>query len=661
MRWLDRVKGLFRTEQRSITLADFPQLLLNPPTAAGVAVTEATAYNFSAYFNGVDIISSQIASLPRIVYRRGANDSRERVDGSPAARVLSQPNPDMTDIVFWQTLMGHVLTWGNAYAEIEFDRAMRPIGLWPISPALVEPIIDGGRLAYRFMGARIMPGEDVLHLAGLGFDGRRGYSVVQMARQTLGLGLAAERFGGAFFGNGAWPGFLLEHPGKISAEAAGRLQKSWDDLRRGPDRAYQTAVLEEGMKANKLGIPPDDAQFLQTREFQVVEIARWLNLPPHKLKHKVGERPGGNIEASQIEFLTDTLRPWLVRIEQECNRKLLSRADRQTLYVEHLVDSILRMDGTARATSYKTYLEMGVLTAAQIAQKENLPVPEERAAPIGSRIENVGRLIQAGFDPVESLTALGLPPIKHLGVLPVTVQPVDVPGPPPNGPPAGRMASALRSAAVDVVGRFVRIESERIRRQTKKGAQGLDAWLETFYAGQTPVLRAYLMGPVRIAMAAAGVDGDPGLVAGELAEAYVQQSREELMALPSRNLEEAAERLLAGWETSRPIDMAERLLAVDLRRAVSVAAPVVNVTVNVPEGPAPTVQNIVNVPAAPAPEVRVDAPVTVNVPPARAAEVVVNNLPAPRVTVENTVNVPSPAPLRVERDAAGNISGVRPA
>src|SRR6187402_3264989 len=204
MSFWDRVRGAFVRdvpEQRTLSLSDFSQYReidgLGAPVAAGINVTEKTALTNSAFWNGVNLISSQIATLPRHVYRRTEDDSRERDRSQPAAKVLANPNPNMTDVVFWETLVAHILTWGNAYAEIEFDRAMRPIGLWPITPDRVTPFLENGLLKYKVTGARsgVLDAEDIFHVPGLGFDGLRGYSVIQMARQSLGLALAAERFG----------------------------------------------------------------------------------------------------------------------------------------------------------------------------------------------------------------------------------------------------------------------------------------------------------------------------------------------------------------------------------------------------------------------------------------------------------------------------------
>lgn len=588
--------GRLRKAWRSITLADFAQLgLLDPPTVAGISVTTSTALTYAAFWNAVYVISSQVAVLPRILYKRGTGDERERATNNPLYRLVhGAPNPLETNFQFWQTVMTHALTWGNGYAEIEFDRALRPIALWPITPDLLEPVAErevsasgkiSYRIWYRYRGSRRLEAEDILHIPGMGFDGITGYSVVAMARQSIGLGLAAEQFGGAFFGNGAYPGVVLEHPGKISSEAYTRLKESWRRDHQGA-KALGPQIAEEGMKVNKVGIPPDDAQFLETREHQVVEIARWFNLPPHKLKHKVGERPGGNIEASQTEFLTDTLMPWLITIEQECNRKLISASQQATLYVEHLTAALLRPDAKTRSEVQRSYFDMGVLDADTIAQQENLPKPDPRPAGMAERIEQVGQLVRAGFDPVESLSALGLPPIKHLGMPPVTVQPPVEPEPaaPPPGeepppedqPPPGqedqpdeqpppdeaaRMAKARRTLLLDVAARYVRREAFHVRRASRLGPGGFEAWQTAFYAREEGHLRGVIGPAVGLVLAWKGCPADAGAVAGDLARAYLAQSREALGSLPARQLAEQAEWLVTRWETARPMELADAIAA----------------------------------------------------------------------------------------------------
>jgi len=541
MSWWDRVRSAIVRDvpdKRALSLSDFSQYReidgYGRPVAAGIEVTERTALTNSAFWNGVNLISSQIATLPRHVYRRGDDDSRERDRSQPAAKVLMSPNPNMTDVVFWETLVAHDLTWGNAYAEIEFDRAMRPIGLWPITPDRVTPFLDGQVLRYRVTGSKagVMDAEDMLHIPGLGFDGLRGYSVVQMARQSLGLGLAAERFGAKFFGNGARPGTVMEHPGKLSPEAQDRLRASIN-RQVGGDGQLGLLVAEEGMKVHSIGIPPDDAQFLETRVFEVEEVGRWLNLSPAKLKSKIGERPGGNLEADQINFLTDTLRPWLIRIEQELNRKLFPPTQRATFYVEHNVEAILRVDSASRMASYKALHDMGVVDEKWIAKKENLPPPPEKKEP------------PPAFPPALAPAA------------PDAVQ--DAPQPHRS---ARAVESATRAVLVDQVARFVRRECAEARNAAKKGPQAFAAWIDQFCGGGSPVLRESITLGVALHMAQAGLSGDPAEVAGRLAADYLARSRDQWEAIKASNLEEGVESVASRCLSLRPAEMAEAIAGI---------------------------------------------------------------------------------------------------
>lgn len=551
-------------EERAASLAQFPYMsdLLMAPDTSGVVVTERTALNVSAYWNGIDIISSQVAKSPLCVYKRLPNDDREKATAYPVYKVIhDQPNEYMSAFVFWQTLMAHVLTWGNAYAEIEWDQALRPKALWPITPDRIYPVWKDGELVYLYFGTqttynmtdlgydltagtKLPPGkaiasEDVLHVPGLGFDGIRGYSVVHMARRTLGLAIAEETFGASFFGNGAWPGLVLEHPKTLSLAAQERLIATVEARHRGADKGSRTTVLEEGMKANKIGIPPDDAQFLESREFQVVEIARWLNLPPHKLKHKYGERPGGNLEAAQIEFLTDTLDPWLTRIAQECSRKLIPTSQRGTYYCEHIPDAVLRLSAESKVAVYKAYVDMGVMSPETVAQKENLPPPPKpKPAPVPTS-----------------------PP-------PATSPPENAPPPASATPPPAandqggdqgqRMRTALRALSVAQTRRFARREIERARKAAKIGPQALALWVDQFYASQTHTLEEILAEVVAVELAR-GNGGDPLEVARKLAAEYVERSKTHFLDLPAADLGAKLEAIAHKWETDRANEVANRI------------------------------------------------------------------------------------------------------
>jgi len=552
-----------RTEKRELTLDQFRGLgLLDEPTAAGVAVTERTALTLASYWAGVNLIASAIAKLPRKVYRKVGEDREEQPNHGAAWIVQGEPNPFVVPFSFWRTLLGHVLTWGNGYAEIERDRAMRPIALWTITPDKMRAEVRGGKLVYVYNGAVTIPREDVFHVPGLGFDGLTGYSVVQMARQSLGLGLAAERYGAAFFGNGAFPGVLLEHPAKLTKDAEDRLRASWKAMHQGPDRAHRTAVLEEGMKANALSVPAKDAMLIETREVQVLEVARWLNINPAMLGYKTAERPGGNYESSRLDFLDNTLDPWLVLIEQECNRKLIPEAQRGTYYVEHVRAAVLRTDAKTRSAVQKTYVDMGALTPEQVAKQENLPAPPEKQS-IAEKVEALGGMIRAGFDPDESLQVLGLPKVKHLGLPPVTVQSVEPPAPPftPANPDPAAAARGLRPVVVSLAARFGRREAEKARRAAKRGAEAFEQWVGEFYGREADVLAELLQPVVALRYFMAGSTNDGAEASKELARAYVERSRRELLDLRAQDLEAQTELLLQRWELLRPVEMADAVAA----------------------------------------------------------------------------------------------------
>src|SRR4030095_10511023 len=349
--------------------------------AAGLPVSEWTALNYSACWAGVQAIAGSIASLPLFPYRRLPNGGKERYLRSRLYRLLHDEfNGEMTAMVARETMQAHCLTWGNAYAEIERNQNGEPLALWPLPPNRVIPDrAVSGAIVYRVQqdqGPEVrVPAEDMLHIPGLGFDGLCGYSVIRKARETLGLGLATEQFGALFFGNGGWPGIVAQHPGKLSQEAHKRLKDSLNEAVQGP-KAHSLIVTEEGIKIEKVGIPPDDAQFLSTRQFQVTEIARWLNMPPHKLRD-LTHATFSNIEEQNIDWVVDTLRPWLVRWEQELNRKLIRPLEQGQQFTEHLVDGLRRGNTANLFAAYAVGRQWGWLSADDIRALENMnPLPD---------------------------------------------------------------------------------------------------------------------------------------------------------------------------------------------------------------------------------------------------------------------------------------------
>jgi len=351
-------------------------------TASGVAVTETRAFNCAALWAAVRLIAEAKASLPCILYRR-VGEGKERAVDHIAYRLLHDaPNSEMTAFTFHEVLQAHALLRGNGYAEIERDVAGTPLALWPLPPDRVRPLRDReGQLWYEVSGGSItrhLRPEYMLHIPGLGFDGTRGYDVLTMARASIGFTLASEEYGARYFGSGVKPSGVLTHPGVLSQTARDNLKQSVEDESGGLDRAHRLMVLEEGMKFDPIGHTPEDAQFLETRKFQTIEIARWFNVPPHMLRD-LERATFSNIEHQGIDFVTYSLRPWLIRSEQEYSRKLLSEGERAAHFFEHLVDALLRGDTKTRYEAYSIARNNGFASVNDIRRRENEPavsVPE---------------------------------------------------------------------------------------------------------------------------------------------------------------------------------------------------------------------------------------------------------------------------------------------
>lgn len=345
-------------------------------TAAGVNVTPTKALQYSAVFGCVRILAETVAQLPLPVYERLPNGGKRKATQHHLYSLLHDlPNPEMTSFELRETLMGHLGTWGNAYAEIEYDRAGRPLGLWPLRPDRTTPERVNGNLIYNTTlptGETVpLANERVMHIRGLGFDGLLGYSPIGLARQAIGLGLAAEEFGARFFSNDARPGGVLEHPGTLGEDAFKRVKQSWDDAHRGLERSHRVAILEEGLTFKEVGIPPEDAQYLETRKFQVTDVARFYRVPPHMLAD-LDRATFSNIEQLSLEFVIYTLTPWLVRWEQGIHRDLMTPAERQRYLAEFLVNGLLRGDIESRYQAYSIGRQNGFLSANDIRRMENM-------------------------------------------------------------------------------------------------------------------------------------------------------------------------------------------------------------------------------------------------------------------------------------------------
>ncbi len=346
----------------------------------GFEVTETTSLRFTAVFAAVKTIAETAATLPLVLYERQgqADNDRRRAYAHPLYPILhDDASSEVTSQVFRETIISHALLWGNGYAEIERNNAGRPVALHILPPPRVGVERNAqGRIVYHVQSAGGGPpvtlqAKDVFHLAGLGHDGIVGYSPIRLAARAIGLGQAAERLGARIMANGAVPGGVLEHPGALGDDALQNLKRTLEDGFTGKNSG-KPLILEEGMKWKSMTIPFEDLQFLELRQYQPVEIARLYRIPPHKIGI-LDKATFSNIEQQAIEFVQDTMLPWLKRYENEARRKLLSKSEQRSMFVEHLVDGLLRGDTKSRFEAYRIGRDGGWLSPNDILQMENKP------------------------------------------------------------------------------------------------------------------------------------------------------------------------------------------------------------------------------------------------------------------------------------------------
>lgn len=357
-------------------------------STSGISVNERTAMQTTAVYSCVRILAEAIASLPLHLYRY-TDKGKERVFDHPLYHILhDEPNEEMTSFVFREVLMSHLLIWGNAYAQIIRDGRGQVLGLYPLLPDKMEvDRAENGELYYIYTrnteenpnfkdyGRIYLRREDVLHIPGLGFDGLVGYSPIAMAKNAVGMTLACEEYGASFFANGATPGGVLEHPGVLKDPT--KVRDSWHKVYGGSRNAGKVAVLEEGMKYQQIGIPPEEAQFLETRKFQINEIARMYRIPPHMVGD-LEKSSFSNIEQQSLEFVKYTLDPWVVRWEQALQKALLLPQEKNEYFIKLNVDGLLRGDYASRMNGYAVGRQNGWLSANDIREMEDQnPIPEE--------------------------------------------------------------------------------------------------------------------------------------------------------------------------------------------------------------------------------------------------------------------------------------------
>lgn len=357
-------------------------------SSAGKSVNERSAMQMTAVYSCVRILAEAVAGLPLHLYRYKEDGGKERaIDNNLYHLLHDEPNKEMSSFIFRETLMTHLLLWGNAYAQIIRNGKGEVVALYPLMPNKMQVDRDeNGELYYIYTRsseeAKTMEGatvyltpRDVLHIPGLGFDGLVGYSPIAMAKNAIGLAIATEEYGAKFFANGAAPSGVLEHPGTIKDPS--RLRENWNSTFGGSANSGKVAVLEEGMKYTPISISPEQAQFLETRKFQIDEIARIFRVPPHMVGD-LEKSSFSNIEQQSLEFVKYTLDPWVIRWEQSLSRSLLSEDEKRRYFFKFNLEGLLRGDYESRMSGYATARQNGWMSANDIRELENLDkIPAE--------------------------------------------------------------------------------------------------------------------------------------------------------------------------------------------------------------------------------------------------------------------------------------------
>ncbi len=517
-------------------------------TVSGESVSPEGALALSAYFAAIRAISEDVGKLPFIVYRRVKPRGKERAREHAAYKLLDdRANDEVSAMTFRETLTHWALGWGGGFAEIVRDGRGLPVAMFPIHPSRVELRRNANlQLVYIVHndggGQVTLRQEQMFHLRGLG-DEAQGYSVARYAAESIGLGMAAQKFGAALFGNNATLGTVFEHPGTLSEEALANLRESLATIYGGARNAHKPYILEEGMKANKTAIPPEEAQFIETREFQVEDVARWFRIPPNKLGHFKRAQGWSTLEATNTDYITDTLMAWLVRWEQEAHRKLFREDERAMLFAEHLVAGLLRGDQSARGAFYTQMFNVGAMSPNDIREKEN---------------ENPRKDGDAYYTP-SNMTS------NEEAEEPEPEQPA--PPQPPNMVPQApeEIAKPYVRLFEDAIGRCLRKEATAAKRAAKKYAgerSQFAHWLGRFYAEQQEHVCDAVSVP---AEALADVHDRPAagvLWANAYALQHVRESQADLLsAFDVGHVEVACADWLEVRAQSAAADLAERIAA----------------------------------------------------------------------------------------------------
>lgn len=390
--------GLFSRKKKEVKdwtlVTGYPAWFAGGLADSGQPVSPQTAMQLTAVYGCVRILSEAIAELPLNVYKYNEDGSKEKAYKHPLYFLLhDQPNPEMTSFQFRETIMSHLCLWGNAYVQIIRNGKGEVVALYPLMPnnMQIERDLNTGRLKYIYQRQvdQVAPGQieqvtfpqdQILHIAGLGYDGIRGYSPLSMASNAIGASIASDKYAGRFYANAATPSGVLEFPGTL--KDADALRKKFEGSFAGAINAGKTPVLEEGMTYKPISISPQDAQFLETRKFNINEIARIFRVPPHMLAD-LEKSSFSNIEQQSLEFVKYTLAPWVARIEQSMKKCLLREDEKGIYFMLFNLEGLLRGDYQSRMNGYAIARQNGWMNANEIRELENMnKIPDSEGGSI---------------------------------------------------------------------------------------------------------------------------------------------------------------------------------------------------------------------------------------------------------------------------------------
>ena len=517
-------------------------------------VDHRKAMSVSAYYACIRNIAEDVGKLPLILYERQPDKGKEKAtDVQPLFNLIRRrPNPDMTAQTWKETSTGDMLSWGNAYSEKQFNPMGDVVALWPIHPSRVQTKRDPStkrlfHIVHLDTGQAIrIEAKNMLHQKGFG-DGIVGMAVISAAGDSVGVAAAQQDYAGAFFGNGSTVSGVLEHPGRLSPEASQRMRENWNEVHQGALKAHKISVLEEGTKFRPMSIPMRHTQFIEGRQFSVEEIARWFRMPPHKIGHLL-RSTNNNIEHQGIEYVTDTLDPWLTRSEEQIGMQLIPDERQGELFFEFMIDKLLRGDSEARANFYTKQWMIGALNQNEIRSKENMngigpagdvyyvpasmvPQGTERAATRG------GQQIAAKDDVIDMVPAASAA---------LAIEGVDVDG-------------LLRGPLETVAKMLVRKEIKAIKYNAKAESMEFAERIIYFYQGHREHMFNNFMPTTESLYEAHGIAKRQPLAF--VTEFCRSMCDEAVVTARNAHKEEIIDSLCETWEANRPRAIVDQILA----------------------------------------------------------------------------------------------------